>query len=437
MNQVVRGGMLSIALATGLSAFGYSVTGVSARQHWPWDNKVDVDFTLSEADADLFYHVDILAQYPGMPGDGVRAKTLLSEPAVRGNGAHRIVWDMGADLPGLYTTNLTVSVTVSPFDGTTPAYLVIDLSGGSTATSYPVRYTTEAPDLSTDTCRTTELWLKRCPAGTFTMGKGTTPNRSYYPAHQVKLTQPYYLGVFEVTQEQWYRVRGKWPSAYSNLACRATRPLENVNWASVRTTYNSCPGLKAPEKDTPPPGYFMSDLRTRTGLTTLDLPTEAQWEYACRAGTTGDRYFSGNITTYVRGPWTVEGKGIHEAKYDCDDRWGSAKVGSYPANPWGFYDMIGNVGEFVFDGNPNPSTDGIQNDINAGLFADTPENLEAYFTDPWTWPGRTPSGNVTVRGGTFKNPDADLTSVFRAPQAWVGDGSKSPIVGFRIAVTVR
>ena len=189
MSRSVRFGLLSVALATGLSAFGYSVTGVSARQHWPWDNKVDVNFTLSDTDGDQFYHVDILAQYPGMAGDGVRAKTLLDEPAVRGNGAHRIVWDMGADIPGLYTTNLTVSVTLTPFGDTTPVYLVVDLSGGSTASSYPVRYTTEAPDLSQDTCRTTELWLKRCPAGTFTMGQGTTANSDLrYPAHTVKLS---------------------------------------------------------------------------------------------------------------------------------------------------------------------------------------------------------------------------------------------------------
>lgn len=279
----------AVVAATALA--DVTVSGVAARQHWPWDNKVDVDFTLGGTDGDQFYHVDILAKYPGMPGDGVRAKTLLSEPVVRGNAAHRIVWDMGADIPGLYTTNLIISVTVSPFGGTTPAYLVVDLSGGTTAESYPVRYTTEAPDLSQDTCRTTELWLKRCPAGTFTMGEGTTAKSDLrYPAHTVKLTQPYYIGVFEVTQEQWYRVMGKWPSVYSNETCRATRPVENVRWYDVR--HGGEPGQKAPQDHAIPSAdmIFMYNLRKRSGVK-FDLPTEAQWEQACRGGTTGDTYY--------------------------------------------------------------------------------------------------------------------------------------------------
>lgn len=436
MSRSVRFGLLSVALATGLSAFGYSVTGVSARQHWPWDNKVDVDFTLGGTDGDQFYHVDILAKYPGMAGDGVRAKTLLSEPVVRGNAAHRIVWDMGADIPGLYTTNLAVSVTVTPFGDTTPAYVVIDLTGGSTATSYPVRYTTEAPDLSQDTCRTTEMWLKRCPAGMFTMGQGTTANTDLrYPAHKVKLTQPYYIGVFEVTQEQWYRVMGTWPSVYSNVACRATRPVENIRWYDMRHSFN--PGKYPPAEDTPPATYFMSNLRGRSGLKTLDLPTEAQWEQACRGGTTGDSYYpSGSVTSYVRGPWTVEGVGIHVAPYDCDTRWGTAKVGSYPPNPWGLYDMNGNVQEVVYDFAPVDSATTIQTDINAEKFADTPENLATYFTDPWCWPGRSSNNVVATRGGGLANQQTAFFSYSRS-RAAINDNGKSRQIGFRVAMTVR
>lgn len=434
MSRSVRFGLLSVALATGLSAFGYSVTGVSARQHWPWDNKVDVNFTLSDTDGDQFYHVDILAQYPGMAGDGVRAKTLLDEPAVRGNGAHRIVWDMGADIPGLYTTNLTVSVTLTPFGDTTPVYLVVDLSGGSTASSYPVRYTTEAPDLSQDTCRTTELWLKRCPAGTFTMGQGTTAQSDLrYPAHTVKLTQPYYIGVFEVTQEQWYRVMGTWPSVYSNVTCRATRPVENVRWYDIRHGGN--PGTKAPEDWAIPSGsIFMYYLRNRTAGMKFDLPTEAQWEQACRAGTTADRYFDGDVTQYTRGPWLFEGVYVQNAPYDCDTRWGTAKVGSYPANPWGLYDMIGNVQEVVYDMAPIDKNTTIQADIDAGLFADTPENLATYYTDPWKWPKRTSDNVVATRGSGFSN-NAETFYSFARSRA--GINAKARNVGFRVSLTVR
>ena len=87
--------------------------------------------------------------------------------------------------------------------GNTAPYLVIDLSGGANAASYPVRFSATGPDLASDTCRTTELWLRLIPPGTFIMGSPTTElghdwyGNGYETQHPVTLSKPFYLGVLK------------------------------------------------------------------------------------------------------------------------------------------------------------------------------------------------------------------------------------------------
>jgi formylglycine-generating enzyme required for sulfatase activity len=104
-------------------------------------------------------------------------------------------------------------------------YAVVDLSGGASAASYPVRYSMNGPNLSSDKCRTTELWLRKIPAGTFIMGspEDEVGRVSSEIQHQVTLTQDYYIGVFECTQKQWELVMGSNPSAYTGDC----RPVEH------------------------------------------------------------------------------------------------------------------------------------------------------------------------------------------------------------------
>ena len=122
--KVIKGmGLACLAAALALNAMATpEVTGVSARQRWPWNNLVDVTFTVSGSDsAETFYRVDVSAVYPGVAGDRLPAQTLLDEPLVKGDGTYRFVWDMGADAPGLVTSNLTVQVTVAPVRVTLPS----------------------------------------------------------------------------------------------------------------------------------------------------------------------------------------------------------------------------------------------------------------------------------------------------------------------------
>ena len=232
-------------------------------------------------------------------------------------------------------------------------YIAIDVSGGPTATKYPVKYLDKEPtDLRKEPkWKTTTILLRRIPKGTFTMGspekewKGLYDDNRKETQHKVTLTKDFYMGVFETTQKQWELVMGKNPSEFKGT----TLPVETGSWNDVR-------GGKWPGGD-PGADTFMGRLRERVGVR-LDLPTAAQWEYACRAGTTtaysfgddpADLHKYGNYREISSG--LPVGKGWWE-KTDLshdDGHKTTAAVGSFLGNGWGLYDVHGNVREWCLD----------------------------------------------------------------------------------------
>ena len=224
-------------------------------------------------------------------------------------------------------------------------YCVVDLSAGPTASKYPVSYLAVEPKGGwTDEYKTTKLVLRRIDPGTFKMdGK-----------YEVTLTKPFYCGVFEVTQKQYELVRGSNPSHFKG----DMRPVENLSWNAIRgdsATYN-WPSSANVDSST-----FIGKIQARTGLS-FDLPTEAQWEYACRAGTTSKYNNGGDSEADLKklGRFVLNQKqrGSKEsdesfAKHEPDGKGGCwerhAVVGSYQPNAWGLYDMHGNVWEWCLD----------------------------------------------------------------------------------------
>jgi sulfatase modifying factor 1 len=172
------------------------------------------------------------------------------------------------------------------------------------------------------------LWVE---PGTFTMGSpASEPNRlSDETQHEVTLTQGYWLAKHELTQAQWKAVMGTDPSKFKgdNL------PVERVNWEEAKAF---CDKLQEQESAAGrvPAGYAYR------------LPTEAQWEYACRAGTTTATAFGNSLSS-------TQANFDGTSPYNGGATWRSlnktANVGSYAANAWGFHDMHGNVFEWCAD----------------------------------------------------------------------------------------
>lgn len=282
-----------------------------------------------------------------------------------GDATKKIYWHAKKDWAGNLTTNARAVVTAW-FTNDPPvsvaSYVVVDLSAGPTATSYPVRYSVTAPDLTTNTCKTTELWLRRIPAGTYTMGAPTNEiGREPYALetpHAVTLTEDYCIGVFETSQQQWYQVMGTKPSYNTNVTYWASRPVEQVSYCMIREG-SGVASVRAdaqtwPASDSVGEGSFMYALRQRTGLK-FDLPTDAQWEYACRAGTAGAWNNGTTITNGSTdanlaplGRYTGNNGGVDDSR-NLTTSQGSAAVGSYQPNAWGLYDMHGNVNEWCLD----------------------------------------------------------------------------------------
>jgi formylglycine-generating enzyme required for sulfatase activity len=136
------------------------------------------------------------------------------------------------------------------------------------------------------------------------------------------------MGVHEVTQRQWEKVMGKNPSHFKQVD--SDYPVEQVRWKEAP---DFCARLSALAEE-------------RNAGRVYRLPTEAEWEYACRAGTTSPFHFGAGLSSKLanfdgRYPYGGADKGANLPK--------PAKVGSYAPNAWGLYDMHGNVGEWCSD----------------------------------------------------------------------------------------
>ncbi len=345
-----------------------------------------------------------------------------------------IVWNAGADWPENVTETAKARVTAWSVDAP-PLYCAVDVTGGPSAQSYPVYYYASAEGVpggvTNDFYKTVLILMRRIgPTGGegFLMGSpvnetGRTPAREA----QVRtwLTKGYYAGLYEVTQGQWQQVMGdvrSWPSTWNNNDYKLTRPVEMVSYYEIRENINNTDDTAVgwPANDAVTAGSFMGRLRAKTGLAGFDLPTDAQWEYACRAGTTGAlNDGTVNITNSnsdarldLLGRYLYNGgkiNGSADPAPDCTTANATAAVGSYTPNAWGLYDMHGNVFEWGLD-----------------WFADTMEGGE----DP---DGANSGPNRVVRGGGWDRIASNGRSAYRHNNSPTDRGRN---LGFRLFRTL-
>ena len=249
----------------------------------------------------------------------------------------------------------------------------VDVSAAAqpnTQTYYPAADFIPGGILSNTIYRTTKLVMRKIMAKDveWTMGSTTLEtqrNATREATHQVTLTNNYYIGVFPVTQAQWDLIQPSRtvPSYFNNAVDRAMRPVEQVCYNEIRNAANSMTANTTYNwPNDPNPSSFLGKLRTKTGLD-FDLPSEAQWEFAARAGNGDTKWGDGSgilntdkdanldlLGRYERNGGKVQsGSSYANPAQSCGATNGTAIVGSYAPNDWGLYDTAGNVWEWCLD----------------------------------------------------------------------------------------
>jgi formylglycine-generating enzyme required for sulfatase activity len=236
--------------------------------------------------------------------------------------------------------------------------------------------------------------LTLIPAGKFMMGSPKTELGHEYNEglqHEVQISDPFYMGFCEVTQAQWRAVMGTAPWG-GKAAVRAgdNNAASHINWHDA--------------------DKFCKKLSARTGRTVV-LPTEAQWEYACRAGAKGPYCFGDDQSKLSDYAW------YEENALDKNEEYAHA-TGSKKPNAWGLHDMHGNVWEWCGDGYISYARPAKDKDEEYSFWYET-------IKKPVAW---------SLRGGAFDDPVLNCRSAFRGQ---CNPAARFGFVGFRAAVLLE
>jgi formylglycine-generating enzyme required for sulfatase activity len=248
--------------------------------------------------------------------------------------------------------------------------------------------------LSKNLSNSVGLKLVRIPAGKFTMGSppGEPGRQSNEEAHEVEISRPFYLGAYLVTQGQYHKVVGSNPSYYcaSGAGRGAVAGLDTSDFPVETVTWDDAVAFCAKLSALP---------AEKAARRAYRLPSEAEWEYACRAGTSTAYHFGNAVAA-----------GQANCRPTTMNR--TSKVGSYQPNGWGLYDMHGNVWHMCADW------------YDANYYRASPKKDPTGPAAGTTW---------VARGGSWSNT---ATACRSAHRAWVTRGQRNYLVGFRVACDI-
>ena len=255
-----------------------------------------------------------------------------------------------------------------------------------TALSYTSRGQTIDPYKTILLPDSTALEMVYIPAGTYMMGSPTdelSRHNDEGPLRKVTISKGFYLGKYELTQAQWKAITGSNPSVFRNVQQAEDHPVDNVSWNDAHD--------------------YIAKLNT-LNLGAFRLPTEAEWEYACRAGTS---------TRYYWGADSSDQQVYNYAWAFPQSEGRSHPVGLKKPNAWNLYDMCGNVWEWCQDW-----------------------RTSSYSTSDTVDPTGTPVGTKKIyRGGSWFNKPSTLRSANRnGHPPDTGGGANS---GFRLLMEIK
>ena len=443
------------------------VDRVVARQQWPWSTEIRIDYTLAGATAPVDVNLEFkdgdttLSVAPG-------SAAIQGDVYYVGNGLHTITVDPIAAFGTAKQAFADFKVRVTPTASSSlpdnkVLYKIVDLVNsnvtdvtrselllgkyGTVVTDYSqigTGFSTPLTDVvvwtgvkDNDEYKTTKLVLRRIPAGTFNMGSPADEQyRCRKPSsfssaalqetqHPVTLTKDFWIGVFPITQGQYKLITGSAtvPTTkhdYTHCSDTDLHPVYDVRYKEdVR---GSSKGSEWPSSHDVDASSILGKLRSiLNGDLAFDLPTEAQWEYACRGGNEGSNIFYSGKLSYANGAVQSDNRNeICWNYYNSKDLDDSTKVvtqavGGKLPNAFGLYDMLGNVGEWTLD------------HASAGSDYDLVNTSD---------PVGLASGNYVIRGGDVGldyGTSAFLRSASRIQTASVIYSAVH--VGFRVCVT--
>lgn len=369
---------LAMGMAAVLAVAEPVVLNVTAKQCRPWSDKIIVEYDLYGTGGGAAM-IGVTA-FDGSQPLPLRPNALGGEVRPVGDGLHTLTIDASSfTTAGGVIANFRVSLsaTAAEADPNEVLYKVVDLDSGAieditrgrllsgelgaVATTYDwatdwIENVPKVPHCiwmepaSNNVYKTSKLVLRRIPAGSFRMGLGDMSAEGR--GVEVSISRPFYMGIFEMTQAQCEKIAPGISSAKFTLAAyKDTRPMDSVTYAQIR---GGTKGLVWPTDFDRgvDEGSYVAAIRNLTNLSGWDLPTEAEWEYACRAGTTTtyNNGYNGTVNT-VTAQWIARNKENSKGGTDADVdlTGGTMTVGSYCPNPWGLFDMHGNVWEWTLD----------------------------------------------------------------------------------------